>query len=167
MVLSTPEEETLRIKNINPRSRVARLFAAVAGLIAIGVFVLPTGATASPQAYGAGQLSAVSNAVEGSGVAGIAWYVDAAAGQVVVTADSSVSRAEVATLRQAAGSNAGALRIQYTSRVFSPLLSGGDAIYGTRYRCSLGFNVISGSTYYFLTAGHCGKLESTWWTSSS
>jgi hypothetical protein len=40
-------------------------------------------------------------------------------------------------------------------RRFKPLVSAGDAIYGGQYRCSLGFNVVSGTTYYFLTAGHC------------
>ena len=47
----------------------------------------------------------------------------------------------------------------------------GDAIYGKRYRCSLGFNVRSGSvgsySYGFLTAGHCGKVEAQWWTGSN
>jgi streptogrisin B len=116
--------------------------------------------------YGASQLSAVSNAVERSGVAGIAWYVDAAAGRVVVTADSSVSSAGIATLRRAAGSSGAALGIRRAAGVFAPLLSAGDAIYGGRYRCSLGFNVVSGSTYYLLTAGHCGSLASTWYTNS-
>jgi streptogrisin B len=52
--------------------------------------------------------------------------------------------------------------------VFRLLLSAGDAIYGGRYRCSLGFNVVQGgSTYYFLTAGHCGKVATTWYTNSS
>jgi streptogrisin B len=51
--------------------------------------------------------------------------------------------------------------------VFSPLLSAGNAIYGGNYRCSLGFNVVSGSTYYFLTAGHCGNLADTWYTNAS
>ena len=36
-----------------------------------------------------------------------------------------------------------------------------------QYRCSLGFNVRSGSTYYFLTAGHCGNIASTWYSNSS
>jgi streptogrisin B len=158
----------VRIKSTHPGSRFGRLFAVtVAAVAAVGAFILPTSAAASPQRYSAGQLSAMSNAVERSGVAGIAWYVDAASGGVVVTADSSVGSAEIATLRRAAGSNGAALRIHRTAGVFTPLLSGGDAIYGARYRCSLGFNVVSGSTYYFLTAGHCGKLESTWWTTSS
>jgi streptogrisin B len=51
--------------------------------------------------------------------------------------------------------------------VFSPLLSAGDAIYGGQYRCSLGFNAVSAGTYYFLTAGHCGKVASTWYTNSA
>jgi streptogrisin B len=38
---------------------------------------------------------------------------------------------------------------------------------GGRFRCSLGFNVTKGSTYYFLTAGHCGKVAKTWYTNSS
>lgn len=154
------------IKSSLPSSRVARLLVATVGALAVGAFVLPTSAAASPQGYSVSQLSTVSIAVDRSGVEGIAWYVDAAADQVVITADISVSRAEIATLRQAVGSNAGALRIQRTAGVFTPLLSAGDAIFGGKYRCSLGFNVVSGSTNYLLTAGHCGKLASTWYTNS-
>jgi streptogrisin B len=157
----------VRIQSSHARSRAVRLLAAAVGALAVGVFALPAAAAAAPQEYRVSQLSAVSNAVDRSGVEGIAWYVDNAAARVVVTADSSVSRAEIATLTRAVGADAGALRITRTSGVFTPLLSAGDAIYGGRYRCSLGFNVVSGSTYYFLTAGHCGKLASTWYTNSS
>jgi streptogrisin B len=157
----------MRIKYPHPRSGLGRLLAATIGAVAVGAFFLPTSTAAAPQGYSASQLSAVRTAVERSGVAGIAWHLDAAANRVVVTADSSVSSAEVATLRRAAGGAGGALRIQRTAGVFTPLLSAGDAIYGARYRCSLGFNVSSGTTFYFLTAGHCGNLENTWYTSSS
>ncbi|HET8682487.1 MAG TPA: S1 family peptidase [Micromonosporaceae bacterium] len=157
----------MRIKHILSRGRPARLFAVTAGVVAAGAFALPTTAAASPQAYSAGQLSAVNDAVLQSGVEGIAWYVDAASDRVVVTADSSVSRAEIATIRKVAGSNAGAIRIARAAGVFTPLLSGGDAIYGGGYRCSLGFNAIKGGTYYFLTAGHCGDVANTWYTNSS
>jgi streptogrisin B len=167
MVLWTPQEETVRIKYPPLGGRRARLLAVTVGAVAVGMFVLPTRAVASPQEYTASQLSAVSNAAQRSGVAGIAWYVDAAAHRVVVTADSTVSGAEIATLRQATGGNVGALRVQRAAGVFTPLLSAGNAIYGGKYRCSLGFNVVSGGTYYFLTAGHCGKLASTWYTNSS
>jgi streptogrisin B len=117
---------------------------------------LPAAAAAYPQTYGAGQLSEVGSAVQRSGIEGIAWYVDAASDRLVVTADGTVSADEVATIRRAAGGNAGAIRLARVAGVFTPLLSAGDAIYGGKYRCSLGFNVVSGSTYYFLTAGHCG-----------
>jgi streptogrisin B len=105
--------------------------------------------------------------VQNSGVRGIAWYVDAAAGRVVVTVDRTVSTAEVATLKRSMGGNASALRITHARGVFRPLLSAGDAIYGGQYRCSLGFNVVQGSTYYFLTAGHCGKVAKTWYTNAA
>jgi streptogrisin B len=146
-------------------SRTLRLLAATLGALTFATFALPTNAGAAP-AYTASQLSVVSAAVDGSGVDGISWYTDTASGRVVITADSSVSAAELATLKRAAGAKAGALRIDRTPGVFTPLLSAGDAIYGGKYRCSLGFNAVSGSTYYFLTAGHCGSLVSTWYTNS-
>jgi streptogrisin B len=165
--LALLEEETMRLRNFRPRSRVQRLVAATVGAVAVGVFLAPMSTAAAPQQLSAGQVSAARTAVERSGVSGIAWYADAAAGRVVVTADSSVSRAEIATVQRAAAGAGAAVRIQRAAGVFRPLLSAGDAIYGARYRCSLGFNVVSGTTFYFLTAGHCGNLESAWYTSSS
>lgn len=157
----------MKIQYRHARSGGVRLLVTAVGALSLGVFALPDSASAAPREYSAGQLSAVSNAVNRSGVEGISWYVDAAAARVVVTADNSVSRTEIATLTSAVGADIGALQLKRTSGVFRPLLSAGDAIYGGRYRCSLGFNVVSGSTYYFLTAGHCGKLASTWYTNSS
>lgn len=142
-----------------------RLFAAALGALAFGTFALPSNAVAAP-AYSAAQLATVSSAVDRSGVDGISWYTDTAKHRVVITADSSVSAADLAALKHAAGSAASALHIDRSPGVFTPLVSAGDAIYGGGYRCSLGFNVVSGSTYYFLTAGHCGKLVSTWYTNS-
>ena len=84
-----------------------------------------------------------------------------------MTTDSTVSAGEVATIKRAAGAGAGAIRFERTPGVLRPLVSAGDAIYGSRYRCSLGFNVVKGGTYYFLTAGHCGKSEKNWYTSAS
>ena len=156
----------MRIKLTHPSRRMLRLLAATISAVAVGVFVLPSSAAASPHGYSDAQLFAVSSAVDRSGVAGIAWYVDTAADRVVITADSSVSSAEIASVRRAAAANARALRIERTASVFTPLLSAGDAIYGGKFRCSLGFNVVSGSTFYFLTAGHCGKLASPWYTNA-
>ena len=149
-------------------AQAARLGAAVVGLVAALALVVPAAAPAATDARaGKGRLSAASAAVERSGVRGVAWYVDAARDRVVVTADSSVSPSDLDAIESEAGAAASALRVERTTGVFRPLLGAGDAIYGNRYRCSLGFNVVSGSTYYFLTAGHCGKSEKRWWTSAS
>ncbi|GGN89988.1 serine protease [Streptomyces albiflavescens] len=148
------------------RIKRTRLLAVAAGLVATTVAALPSaGAAEAP--HSAAQLAQVEDAVQSASVGGTAWYVDRAAGHVVVTADSTVSKTEIAQIKKAAGAGAGALRVQRSAGVFSPLLSAGDAIYGGRYRCSLGFNVVSGGTYYFLTAGHCGKVAKTWYTNQA
>ncbi|MCW2947128.1 MAG: Streptogrisin [Actinoallomurus sp.] len=96
-------------------------------------------------------------------VPGTAWGVDPATDQVVLSVDSSVTGARLVQVTSAAKQLGSAVRMDYVPGVFSTKISGGDAIYGGQYRCSLGFNVVSGSTYYFLTAGHCGNIASTWY----
>ncbi|MEV7566836.1 S1 family peptidase [Streptomyces tanashiensis] len=148
------------------RIKRTRLLAVAAGLAAATTLGVP-GAQAAPGPAGTTRLARAEAAVDAAGVGGTAWYVDRASGRVVVTADSTVTEAGLAKIRGAAGADAGALRVQRTPGVFKPLLGAGDAIYGGGYRCSLGFNVRSGSTYYFLTAGHCGNAVGTWYTSSA
>ena len=160
----------MRIQHSSVRGRIARtarLLIVIGVLVAASASVLPAAAASPAKHPGAPQLSAASAAVARTGVDGIAWYTDTAAGKVVVTADSTVSAAEIATVKRSAGASAHAIAVKHTSGVLKPLLSGGAAIYGGRYRCSLGFNVVRGSTYYFLTAGHCGKVAKTWYTNSS
>ncbi len=89
------------------------------------------------------------------GVRGTAWSIDVATNEIVVEADSTVSAADWGRLATAVSAS-GAARLERLSGTLQPTITGGDAIYGGGYRCSLGFNVRSGSTYYFLTAGHCG-----------
>jgi len=98
---------------------------------------------------------------------GTALGVDSRLNQVVVTVDSSVRGARLTRVASAVQRWGSAARLEFAAGKFQTLASGGDAIYGSKYRCSLGFNVVSGSTYYFLTAGHCGKPEPAWWTSSN
>ncbi|MFG2107314.1 S1 family peptidase [Micromonospora chersina] len=149
------------------RSRLTPLLAATVGLVAAGAFTVPGAASAAASSFTADQLARVDSAVAASGVDGIAWHVDAASHRVVVTADESVSAAELATLKKSAGAQAGAIRVDRAKGVFRPLLSAGNAIYGGGYRCSLGFNVVKSGVYYFLTAGHCGNVAKTWYTNSS
>ncbi|MFG2331834.1 S1 family peptidase [Streptomyces sp. NPDC048604] len=159
--LPSPRRSTVRNKR-------TRLLAVAAGLAAATALALPGAQAApAPAPAGAAQLARADAAVLDAGVGGIAWHVDKAAGRVVVTADSTVSDAELATIRRSAGTDAGALTVRRDQGVFTPLLAAGDAIYGGGYRCSLGFNVRSGSTYSFLTAGHCGDVAATWYTSSA
>jgi streptogrisin B len=151
-------------------SRRARLIAVTSALVAAAAIAVPsTSANAQPAStYSASQLADASDAMRTADVAGTAWYVDKETNTLVVTADSTVSRAEIAKIKRAAGQNSGALRIERTSGTFSKLISGGDAIYASSWRCSLGFNVRSSSgTYYLLTAGHCTDGAGTWYTNSS
>ncbi|MGW4692456.1 S1 family peptidase [Kitasatospora cineracea] len=148
-----------------PRRTGGRLLAVAAALAAATALAVPAAgaATAAPDAA---TLARVSDSVQLSGVNGIAWHTDPAGGRVVVTADSTVTPAALARLTKAAGADAARLKVERTSGAFTPLLSAGAAIYGGGYRCSLGFNVVKGGTYYFLTAGHCGNIASTWYTNS-
>jgi streptogrisin B len=145
----------------------ARLIALAAGLgLAVSTMAGPA-ATAAPDKPTAAELATVHAAVGKADVDGVAWYTDAATGKVVVTADSTVSAAELKAVRKAAGADADDLTIKRASGVFKPLLGSGDAIYGSGYRCSLGFNVQSGGQYYFITAGHCGDVAPTWYANSA
>jgi streptogrisin B len=160
----------VRIKRTTPHSglaRRARLIAVTSGLVAAGALTVPNASANQNQTYSANQLSAVSEAVQSADVAGTAWYTDPATKTLVVTADSSVSQAEISRIKQQAGANAGAIRVERTAGHINKLIAGGDAIYTSQWRCSVGFNVRSGSTYYFLTAGHCTEGSPAWYTSSS
>jgi streptogrisin D len=100
-------------------------------------------------------------------IAGTAWAVDPVTNQVLVSVDSSVSATRLVQLEAVTARFGDAVRIEHVAGTFSTRISGGDAIYGGQFRCSLGFNVRSGNTYYFLTAGHCGNIASTWYSNSS
>ncbi|WP_309051478.1 S1 family peptidase [Streptomyces sp.] len=151
------------------RTRTIRLLAVTAGLAAAATLAVPSASAGTEQTYGAAQLATAADAVLAADVAGTAWHVDPAAGKVVVTADSTVSPAEIAKIKQRAGTNAGAIKVERTPGKFTKLISGGDAIYADGgWRCSLGFNVRDGAgAYYFLTAGHCTDGAGTWYANSS
>ncbi|MFD9355001.1 S1 family peptidase [Streptomyces sp. NPDC060031] len=142
-------------------------------MAAVAALAIPTAAQADAGSdvkdtgFSAARLASAGASVLRADVAGTAWHTDPATGTLVVTADSTVSATDIARIRREAGADAGALRIERTPGKLTKLLSGGDAIYASSWRCSLGFNVRSGSTYYVLTAGHCTDGAGTWWTNSS
>ncbi|NJQ01345.1 S1 family peptidase [Streptomyces zingiberis] len=160
----------MRIKRTAPHGAVARrtrLIAIASGLAAAAAFTVPATASAEPTVtYSANQLAEASDAVLDADVAGTAWHVDKATNTVVVTVDSTVSKAEIAKIKKEAGTEAGALKIERTPGVMQKYVQGGDAIYASGWRCSAGFNVRSGSTDYMLTAGHCTDGAGTWWSNS-
>ncbi|MFJ7591444.1 S1 family peptidase [Streptomyces sp. NPDC097617] len=150
-----------------------RLLAAATGLAAAAALAVPTAASADSSrdgkdtAFSADRLASAGASVLRADVAGTAWHTDPATGTLVVSADSTVSAAGIARIKREAGADAAALRIDRIPGRLTKLVSGGDAIYATSWRCSLGFNVRSGSTYYALTAGHCTDGAGTWWSNSA
>ncbi|GAA1009372.1 streptogrisin SAM-P20 serine protease [Streptomyces sp. F-3] len=162
----------MRIKRTTPRSgmsRRTRLIAVASGLVAAAAFAVPSANAAdTPTTFSAAQLTKASDSVLKADIPGTAWAIDSKTNRVVVTVDSTVSQAEINKIKQQAGSNAGALTIKRTPGKFTKLIQGGDAIYASSWRCSLGFNVRSSSgTEYFLTAGHCTDGAGTWYANSS
>nr|WP_123678880.1 S1 family peptidase [Couchioplanes caeruleus] len=98
---------------------------------------------------------------------GTSFALDPVSNQILVTADSTVTGAKLAAVKSAVATLGDRARVESLPGTLSPLISGGDAIYTGGSRCSLGFNVRSGSTYYFLTAGHCTNIGSTWTNGST
>ncbi|MFF3322626.1 S1 family peptidase [Streptomyces sp. NPDC002889] len=162
----------MNIKRFTPLggvARGARLIAVASALLTVSALAAPTAVAESGTGAKATttQLAQVNEAVLDADVPGTAWYTDKESGKLIVTADSTVSAAEIGRIKEAAGAKAGALEIKRTTGTFNKLIAGGQAIYAGGGRCSLGFNVRSGSTYYALTAGHCTNIGSTWYTNSS
>ncbi|MFF8094649.1 S1 family peptidase [Streptomyces sp. NPDC016675] len=162
----------MRNKRTTPRSgitRRTRLIAVSSGLVAAAAIAIPSAnAAPTPATFSAAELNSASSAVLKADVPGTAWAVDSKSGQVLLTVDSTVSQAEIAKIKEQAGDKAGALTIKRTPGTFNKLIQGGDAIYASSWRCSLGFNVrASNGTEYFLTAGHCTDGAGTWYSNSS
>ncbi|OKI63605.1 S1 family peptidase [Streptomyces sp. MJM1172] len=159
----------MRIKSITR----TRLLAVATGLAAAAALAAPTAASADgprdgqDPGFSAARLASAGASVLRADVGGTAWHTDPATGTLVVSADSTVTEASLAKIRREAGADAAALRIERIPGKLTKLVSGGDALYATSWRCSLGFNVRSGSTYYALTAGHCTDGAGTWWSDSA
>ncbi|WP_430783490.1 S1 family peptidase [Actinoplanes sp. G11-F43] len=93
---------------------------------------------------------------------GTAFAVDPVTNQVVVSVDESVTGAKLDAVKATVAKLGDNARLESIPGKLSTTIAAGAAIYTGGSRCSLGFNVRSGSTYYFLTAGHCTNAGSTW-----
>ncbi|MBI0298068.1 S1 family peptidase [Streptomyces sp. PRKS01-29] len=162
----------MRIKRNAPHSKQARriaLVAATSALVAGTALAAPAAYAGSDGArtFSAAEAKSAGNAVLEADVAGTAWYVEKGTNKLVVTADSTVSQSEIAKIKNTAGANADAIEVKRTPGKIQKLISGGDAIYASSWRCSLGFNVRNSSgANYFVTAGHCTDGAGTWWSNS-
>ncbi|MCX5337504.1 S1 family peptidase [Streptomyces sp. NBC_00140] len=152
-------------------TRRPRLIASVLSLLVVtALAVSDAGAATEPTAGAtpsATSVSDVASAVGSLGIAGTSWAVDERTGALRVFADSTVAETDLAQLRRTTARFPGAARLERLDGPLRTLLSGGDGIYTSAWRCSAGVNVQSGSTYYFVTAGHCTDGATTWYTSSA
>nr|WP_156701298.1 S1 family peptidase [Streptomyces sp. Z38] len=145
------------------------MIAVSTGLVAAAAIAIPSAnAAETPTTFSTSALKSASGSVLKADVPGTAWAVDSKTNRVVVTVDSTVSQAEINKIKQQAGENAEAITVKRTPGKITKLIQGGDAIYASSWRCSLGFNVRSSSgAEYFLTAGHCTDGAGTWYSNSA
>jgi streptogrisin D len=116
----------------------------------------------------AAQLAAATATLEKAfDIAGTAWAIDPVTNQVLVSVDSTVTDKNLATVKATVAGLGDLARLEHVAGQFSTLITGGDAIYASGGRCSLGFNVRGGGVDYFLTAGHCTNIGATWYANSA
>ncbi|WP_433165761.1 S1 family peptidase [Kribbella sp. CA-247076] len=147
-----------------PIRRTAAILAA-AGLTAAGL--LSTQASAAPVHPSTLSATAISATLsKDASIPGTAWHT-APDGRIIVSYDETVTASKLTALTSVTKKFGDRVTLEKMSGKLSKFIAGGDAIYGGQSRCSLGFNVRSGSTYYFLTAGHCTNIASSWYANSS
>lgn len=95
-------------------------------------------------------------------IPGTSWGVDHKSNKIVVTADRTVKGADLDRLAKVTESLGDRAELRRTKGEFKRYIAGGDAIWGSGSRCSLGFNVVKDGQPYFLTAGHCGNAVQSW-----
>lgn len=125
--------------------------------------VLAAGAVPRIVTRSAATLAAATTELDrGARIAGTTWGVDPITNQVLVTADSTVTGAKLARLKAVVAKLGGSARLESVGGTLRTTITGGDAIYVSGARCSLGFNVLRGGTAYVLTAGHCTNIGVDW-----
>ncbi|MEU4395039.1 S1 family peptidase [Kribbella sp. NPDC023855] len=140
---------------------------ATAGL-ATTTALLSTQASAAPGPESIASASTITSTLaKEASIPGTAWMTDEASGRIIVSYDETVTGAKFNALTAVTKRFGSQVTLEKLNGKLSKHISGGQAIYGGGYRCSLGFNVRSGTTYYFITAGHCTNAAGTWYANSS
>ncbi len=154
-----------------PVRRRPRLIASVVSLLVAAALAMSDAGAAAAVTAGAAPSAAsvagAASAVESLGIVGTTWTVEKRSGKLRILADATVTDSDLARIRRATGRFPGVATLERLDGRLRTLLSGGDGIYAAGWRCSAGVNVRSGTTYYFVTAGHCTDTMPTWYTSSA
>lgn len=108
------------------------------------------------------QLKSVKETFTDRDLTGTARAIDPVTNKVVITADRTVTGAKLTELKKQVEAEGGKAVLKQTEGEFTTRIAGGDAIYGSGSRCSLGFNVTVGGQPGFITAGHCTEAVSSW-----
>ncbi|MET7283427.1 S1 family peptidase [Kribbella sp. NPDC005582] len=145
-------------------SRRTTAILAAAGLAAAGL--LATGpASAAPAVPSPAAITSALNSE--ARIPGTAWQTNPD-GRIIVSYDDTVTASKLSALTRVTSRFGSAVTLEKIPGKLTKYIAGGDAIYGGQYRCSLGFNVRnSAGAYYFITAGHCGNIASSWYANSS
>ncbi|GAA1705852.1 S1 family peptidase [Kribbella sp. NPDC056951] len=149
--------------NVSPIRRTTAILAA-AGLAAAGL--LATGqASAAPAVPSPAAITSALNS--DARIPGTAWQTNPD-GRIIVSYDDTVTASKLSALTRVTERFGSAVTLEKIPGKLTKYIAGGDAIYGGQYRCSLGFNVQDNAgAYYFVTAGHCGNIASSWYANSA
>ncbi|MFD9704459.1 S1 family peptidase [Lentzea sp. NPDC059081] len=136
--------------------RRPKIIAAAVGFVAVAITAATfTASQAAPDVRTAPE-KAAETLREKATATGTAWATDPSTGEVVVTADSTVTGAKWDSLKSTVDKMGKGVRLQRTEGTFRLFAEGGDAIFAGNSRCSLGFNVVTNDNRpAILTAGHC------------
>lgn len=157
---------TSRLVASRRTGRGTRILAVVSGLLAAVALAVPGAAAATDSPAGAAAPAArtaaaqLQDTVRGTGVA---WGADASGDTLRIQVDPTVRGADLAAVQRVADRYGSAVRVERLDTPLTLRLSGGDAAYTSAYRCTVGVNVRKGTTDYFVTAGHCAGVGSTWY----
>jgi streptogrisin D len=129
--------------------------------------VKAAGATPRLVSHSAAQLASAQATFEAAHAVGTIVNADPMTNQVVVTLTDSVSAADQAKLAAQAAKMGDLVRVEHIAGTLRPLINGGDAIFTSNIRCSLGFNARNSAGQTFvITAGHCTNEGASWFTNS-
>ncbi|HEY7484826.1 MAG TPA: S1 family peptidase [Streptosporangiaceae bacterium] len=98
---------------------------------------------------------------------GTGWAMDPATNKIVLWGDSTLTGARLNAVRATASRLGDMIRLERIPGRLTTRARGGDPIFGGGARCSLGFNVRSGNSFFFLTAGHCGNIARNWFANAA